>query len=79
MRCISTYYKHMPSAEELYAQNLALKAELASLEAEVAWYRRQMFGAKSEKLPVEAANQIKLGLPETPKAVVSHANPRERA
>jgi transposase len=58
----------MPSAEELYAQNLALKAEMANLEAELAWYRRQMFGAKSEKLPVDAANQTKLGLPETPKA-----------
>jgi hypothetical protein len=58
----------MPSQEELYAQNLALKAELANLEAQVAWFRRQMFGARSEKLTLEAPGQAKLGLPETPQA-----------
>lgn len=56
----------MPSAEELYAQNLALKAEVANLEAQVAWFRQQMFGARSEKLAVTVPAQTKLGLPETP-------------
>jgi transposase len=58
----------MPSAEELHAQNLALKAELANLQAQVAWFQRQMFGVRSEKLPVDAPAQAKLGLPETPPA-----------
>ena len=56
----------MPSAEELYAQNLTLKAELANLEAQVAWFQRQMFGARSEKQPLDVPAQIKLGLAETP-------------
>lgn len=55
----------MPSAEELYAQNLALKAELADAQAQLDWFRRQMFGSRSEKRPVESADQAKLGLPET--------------
>ncbi len=56
----------MPPAEELYAENLRLKAELAGLQAEVAWYRRQVFGARSEKLAIDPPAQAKLGLPETP-------------
>jgi len=51
----------MPPAEELYAENLRLKAE-------VAWFRRQVFGARSEKLVVDSPTQAKLGLPETPQA-----------
>jgi transposase len=58
----------MPPAAELYAENLALKAELANLQAQVAWFQRQMFGTRSEKLPVNMPDQIKLGLPETPQA-----------
>jgi transposase len=49
-----------------YAQNLTLKAELANLVAQVAWFQRQMFGARSEKQPLEVPAQIKLGLAETP-------------
>jgi len=41
----------MPPADELYAENLQLKARLAAAQAELAWLKRQMFGAgKSEKL-----------------------------
>jgi transposase len=58
----------MPSPEELYAENRALKAELANLQAQVAWFQRQMFGSKSEKLPVDVAGQTNLGLPETTRA-----------
>jgi len=57
----------MPPAAELYQETLALKAQVADLEAQVAWYRRQMFGARSEKLVVDSPQQTKLGLPETPK------------
>jgi transposase len=56
----------MLSREELYAQNLALRAELANLQAQVAWFQRQMFGTRSEKLPVDVPAQGKLGLAETP-------------
>jgi len=56
----------MPPAEELYAENLRLKAELAGLQSEVAWFRRQVFGARSEKLAIDSPAQTKLGLPETP-------------
>jgi transposase len=56
----------MPPAAELYQETLALKAQVADLEAQVAWYRRQMFGARSEKLVVDSPLQAKLGLPETP-------------
>ncbi len=56
----------MPPDEELYAENLRLKAELANLQAQVAWLRRQMFGARSEKIVIDSSTQAKLGLPETP-------------
>ena len=65
---VSMLWVHMPPPEKLFAENQALKAEVANLEAQVAWYRRQMFGARSERLPVDAAGQGKLGLPETPQA-----------
>jgi hypothetical protein len=58
----------MPPAEELYAENLRLKAELANLQSQVAWLRRQMFGARSEKIVIDSSTQAKLGLPETPQA-----------
>jgi transposase len=59
----------MPPAEKLFAENLALKAELADLRAQVAWFQRQMFaGSRSEKLPVETPRQAKLALPETPQS-----------
>lgn len=57
----------MPPAEEVYRQNLSLKAENEELRAQVEWFRKQMFGRTSEKLPVTSpANQAKLGLDETP-------------
>ena len=56
----------MPPAEQLYAENLALKAELANLQSEVAWFRRQMFGSRTEKLQIDSVTQARLGLPETP-------------
>ncbi|MCC5024371.1 MAG: hypothetical protein J6386_16975 [Candidatus Synoicihabitans palmerolidicus] len=50
----------MPPAAELYAENIALKAELAQLDALIAWLKKQMFGGgKSEKLD-PAQLQIKL-------------------
>lgn len=56
----------MPPPEKLFAENQALKAEVANLEAQVAWYRRQMFGSRTEKLPTELETQTKLGVAETP-------------
>jgi transposase len=58
----------MPPAEELYAKVLSLEAENKDLRAQLAWFQRQVFGARSEKLPVETPAQAKLGLPETPQA-----------
>jgi hypothetical protein len=57
----------MPPAEKLYAENLALKAENEDLRAQVAWFRKQVFGGRSEKLPVDSPVQAKLGLPDTPR------------
>ena len=57
----------MPPSEILYAKVLSLEAEVADLQAQVAWFQRQMFaGGRSEKLPVESTDQAKLGLPEVP-------------
>lgn len=56
----------MPPPEELYAKVLSLQAENEDLRAQVAWFQRQMFGSRSEKLSVASAAQTKLGLPETP-------------
>ena len=61
----------MPPAEELYRKNLALQAEVEELRAQVAWFQRQVFGSRSEKLVIDAPTQGKLGLPETPKADVA--------
>lgn len=59
----------MPPAEELYAQNLALKAEVEDLRSQLAWFRRQVFaGSKTERLVVDSSIQAKLGLPDTPQA-----------
>lgn len=58
----------MPPAEELYKENLSLKAEVANLQARVAWFQKQMFGTRSEKLAIGPATQAQLGLPETPRA-----------
>lgn len=60
----------MPPAEVLYAQNLALKARVEDLESQLAWFRRQVFGGKTERLLVESPAQAKLALPETPRAEV---------
>ena len=56
----------MPTAEELYRKNLALEAENEALRAENAWYKKQMFGRTSERMPAEVPGQGKLGLEETP-------------
>ena len=59
----------MPPAEVLYAKVLSLEAEVADLQARVAWFQRQMFaGSRSEKLPIESAAQTKLGLAEVPQS-----------
>jgi transposase len=58
----------MPPAEELYKKTLALEAENQELRTQVEWYRRQMFGKKSEKLPIDSPAQEKLGLGEMPEA-----------
>jgi hypothetical protein len=52
----------MPPAEELYRENLALKEEVSSMKARLAWLEKQVFGAKSEKLPMATpAGQTTLG------------------
>ena len=56
----------MPPAEELCRKTLALEAENAALRAENAWYKKQVFGRTSEKMPAESPAQGKLGLGETP-------------
>jgi transposase len=58
----------MPTAEELYEKNQSLRAENDELRRELAWYKKQMFGRTSEKLPAESLAQGKLGLEETPVA-----------
>jgi Transposase C of IS166 homeodomain len=58
----------MPLAEKLFAENTALKAELENLRAQLAWFQRQVFGARSEKLPADPAAQTTLGLTETTQA-----------
>ena len=55
----------MPPAEELYRKTLALEAENEELRAQVAWYQRQVFGSRSEKMVIDSPAQGKLGLPET--------------
>lgn len=55
----------MSSPEELYAKVRSLQVENDDLRAQVAWFQRQMFGARSEKLLVDSPAQTKLGLPET--------------
>ncbi|MFM9091022.1 MAG: transposase, partial [Verrucomicrobiota bacterium] len=60
----------MPPATELYAQNLALKAEVEELRSQVAWFRRQLFGSNKTERWVETPTQTQLGLPETPRAEV---------
>lgn len=54
----------MPPAEKLYAENLALKAENEDLRAQVAWFRKQVFGSRSEKVSADSPAQTNLGLPE---------------
>src|SRR5471032_1312422 len=57
----------MPPAKELYSKVLSLEAEVADLQAQVAWFQRQMFaGSRSEKLTMESPVQAKLGLPDSP-------------
>jgi hypothetical protein len=59
----------MPPAEKLFAENIALKAELEDLRAQVAWFRRQVFGpSRSEKMPADSPAQTSLGLPESAQA-----------
>lgn len=59
----------MPPAEELYRENKSLKAENEELRAQLAWYRKQVFGRTSEKLPISSpATQGKLGLGEQPQS-----------
>lgn len=57
----------MPPADQLYAENLALRERLAELEAQLAWFRRKVFGGgQSERLTAVAAAQTHLPLPELP-------------
>ena len=57
----------MPPAEELYSKVLSLEAEVADLQAQVAWFQRQLFaGSRSEKLPMASPAQAKLELAEVP-------------
>lgn len=65
----------MPPAEELYAENLELKERNAQLEAQVAWLRKQLFGAgKSEKLD---RAQLLLKLSELEKLTAAAAKPAQ--
>ena len=61
----------MPPIEEVLAENAQLKGRLAELEAQIAWFRRQVFaGGKSEKLDV---NQLDLLLGQLEEAKAAQA------
>lgn len=57
----------MPPAEQLHAENLALKEENAELRAQLEWLKRKVFGGgQSEKLALVNAAQAHLALPDLP-------------
>ncbi|WED66567.1 IS66 family transposase [Synoicihabitans lomoniglobus] len=63
----------MPPAEVLYAENQALKAELAQRDALIGWLQKQVFGGgKSEKLD---PSQLKLKLLDQQKLIEQTATP----
>ena len=43
--------------------NKALEQRVAELSAQLAWFQRQMFGRKSEKMPLMDPNQMSLFAP----------------
>jgi len=57
----------MLPVEKVYAENLALREENAELRAQVAWFKRKVFGgSQSEKLAFGSAAQTHLALPALP-------------
>ncbi len=62
----------MPPVEQLHAENLSLRERVSELEAQVAWFKRKVFGGgQSEKLPGLEPAQTHLALPEVSVAVVA--------
>ncbi len=65
----------MPPIEEVLAENAQLKGRLAELEAQIAWFRRQVFaGGKSEKVDL---NQLDLLLGKLEEAKAAEAPPQK--
>lgn len=63
----------MPPIEEVLAVNAQLKGRLAELEAQIAWFRRQVFaGGKSEKVDTD---QLDLLLGKLEEAKAAQAEP----
>lgn len=53
----------MPPVEEILQENAQLKGRVAELEAQIAWFRRQMFaGGKSEKVDPRQLDLLLKGL-----------------
>lgn len=53
----------MPPVEEILQENAQLKGRVAELEAQIAWFRRQMFaGGKSEKIDPRQLDLLLKGL-----------------
>jgi transposase len=57
----------MPTIEQVQAENLALKEEMAHIRAQLEWFKRKVFGGgQSEKLSGIQAAQVHLELPDLP-------------
>jgi len=53
----------MPPIEAVLQENVRLKERIAELEAQIAWFRRQIFaGGKSEKADPKQLNLLLQGL-----------------
>jgi transposase len=65
-----------PDYDAVVAENEALKARLGELERQMDWFKRQLFGERSEKrvLSDEASGQQRLGLGDMPGPEQTEAN-----
>ena len=65
--------------KELTLQNESLQSRIKELTAQVAWLNRQLFGRKSEKLPIIDPNQLDLFADMLPENARQTAEAREEA